>query len=162
MDQGKFSPDVSTRSLTQSTQPISYNRGDQTIQTPPRIVSDQLINIYFQEWAPLYPVVHRPTVLKAYEQYLADSLQGSSHDLAQLNLVFGIAALASTVSLIFLLLLFLRNWTKFVTVEDQPGPRLLREKLDVYPRIALYRHFRPDFTMLCFGPDLLHDQGGLQ
>lgn len=100
MDQGKFSPDVSTRSLTQSTQPISYNRGDQTIQTPPRIVSDQLINIYFQEWAPLYPVVHRPTVLKAYEQYLADSLQGSPHDLAQLNLIFGIAALVSTVSFI--------------------------------------------------------------
>lgn len=100
MDQGKFSPDVSTRSLTES-QPISYNRGDQTIQTPPRLVSDQLINIYFQEWAPLYPVVHRPTVLKAYEQYLADSLQGSPHDLAQLNLIFGIAALASTVSFIF-------------------------------------------------------------
>lgn len=109
MDQGKFSPDVSTRSLTQSTQPISYNRGDQTIQTPPRIVSDQLINIYFQEWAPLYPVVHRPTVLKAYEQYLADSLQGSPHDLAQLNLIFGIAALASTVSFLVLLLLFLRD-----------------------------------------------------
>lgn len=73
---------------------------DQAIKTAPRLVTDQLINIFFQEWAPLYPVVHRPTILKAYEQYVSSSeaLQGNKVDMTQLNLIFGIAALASTVS----------------------------------------------------------------
>jgi hypothetical protein len=73
---------------------------NQPLRTPPRLVSDQLINIFFQEWAPLYPVVHRPTILKAYEQYLngSDSLKNDIHMMAQLNLIFGIAALSSSVS----------------------------------------------------------------
>lgn len=73
---------------------------NQPIKTPPRLVSDQLINIFFQEWAPLYPVVHRPTILKAYELYLnnSDMLKGNGHMMAQLNLIFGIAALSSNVS----------------------------------------------------------------
>lgn len=73
---------------------------DQAARTPPRLVSDQLINIFFQEWAPLYPVVHRPTILKAYEQYLNDSmaLKYDIHATAQLNLIFGIAALSANVS----------------------------------------------------------------
>lgn len=97
--QGKFPTDVSTQSLTEPPPALAHTPADQIVQTPPRLVSDQLINIYFQEWAPLYPVVHRPTVLKAYEQYLtnAESLQSSPHDLAQLNLIFGIASLASVV-----------------------------------------------------------------
>lgn len=70
------------------------------MKTPPRLVSDQLINIFFQEWAPLYPVVHRPTILKAYGEYLnnSDSLKLDVHVMAQLNLIFGIAALSSRVS----------------------------------------------------------------
>lgn len=100
MEHGKFPRDLSTKSLTQPPRPVSESRTDQPIQTPPRLVSDQLINIFFQEWAPLYPVVHRPTILKAYEQYLnsVESLQSSPRDLTQLNLIFGIASLASIVS----------------------------------------------------------------
>lgn len=62
-------------------------------------MSDQLINIFFQEWAPLYPVVHRPTILKAYEQYLnnTETLKNDVHAMAQLNLIFAIAALSSNV-----------------------------------------------------------------
>ena len=98
-DQGKLAPEASTQFLTQSPPVVCHIRGNQAIETPPRLVSDQLINIYFQEWAPLYPVIHRPTVLKAYEQYLsnAEFMQNTPHDLAQLNLIFGIAALASIV-----------------------------------------------------------------
>ena len=67
--------------------------------TPPCTVSDQLINHFFQEWATLYPVVHRPTILKAYQQYLdnTDPLKVDVHVMAQLNLIFGIAALSSNV-----------------------------------------------------------------
>lgn len=65
---------------------------------PSRMVSDQMINIFFQEWAPLFPVVHRPTVLKAYADYVNEP-EGvkDNHSLAQLNLIFGIAALSSEV-----------------------------------------------------------------
>ena len=83
--------------MTQSPPTISHPRPNQALKVPPRLVSDQLINIFFQEWAPLYPVVHRPTVLKAYEQFVSnvESFQGNAHDMTQLNLIFGIAGLAS-------------------------------------------------------------------
>ena len=68
---------------------------------PPRLVSDQMINIFFQEWAPLFPIVHRPTILKLYTEYLADP-HGivDDHTVAQLNLIFGIAALSAEVQII--------------------------------------------------------------
>jgi hypothetical protein len=67
-----------------------------TWKAPPRLVSDQLINVFFQEWAPLFPVLHRPTFLTLYEKYVADSDEITDKaELAQLNLVFGIAALSS-------------------------------------------------------------------
>lgn len=62
------------------------------------MVSDQMINIFFQEWAPLFPVLHRPTVLKVYADYVNEP-EGvkDNHSLAQLNLIFGIAALSAEV-----------------------------------------------------------------
>lgn len=58
-----------------------------------------MINIFFQEWAPLFPILHRPTFLALYEQYVAgpDTLTDKK-SIAKLNLVFGIAALSSDVS----------------------------------------------------------------
>ncbi|KAL2000177.1 hypothetical protein VTN02DRAFT_3463 [Thermoascus thermophilus] len=95
---GTSSSTFSTRALTSSPPMIACSAPDQPFKTPPRLASDQLINIFFQEWAPLYPVVHRPTILKAYDHYLQDpdSLLGNKHVVAQLNLIFGIAALSST------------------------------------------------------------------
>jgi len=67
-----------------------------TFKAPPRLVSDQLINIFFQEWAPLFPVLHRPTFLGLYEKYVADAdTITDKAEIAQLNLVFGVAALSS-------------------------------------------------------------------
>lgn len=67
---------------------------------PPRLVSDQMINIFLQEWSPLFPVLHRPTFLKLYEDYVAcPEGVNDSHAIAQLNLVFGIAALSAEVIL---------------------------------------------------------------
>ncbi|KXL51287.1 hypothetical protein M433DRAFT_60738 [Acidomyces richmondensis BFW] len=64
-------------------------------KAPPRLVSDQLVNIFFQEWAPLFPVLHRPTFLSLYEKYVADADAVTDKTaIAQLNLVFGIAALS--------------------------------------------------------------------
>lgn len=65
-------------------------------KAPPRLVSDQMINIFFQEWAPLFPVLHRPTFLRIYEEYVASpDTMADKKSIAQLNLIFGIAALSS-------------------------------------------------------------------
>jgi hypothetical protein len=59
-----------------------------------------MINIFFQEWAPLFPVLHRPTFLALYEQYVSSpDTMVEKKSITQLNLVFGIAALSSDVSL---------------------------------------------------------------
>ncbi|KAI9697745.1 MAG: hypothetical protein M1836_004421 [Candelina mexicana] len=66
---------------------------------PSRMVSDQLINIYFQEWAPLFPVLHRPTFLRSYENYTAgNDRKGDQEFNVQLYLIFGIAAISATPS----------------------------------------------------------------
>jgi len=50
------------------------------------------------EWAPLFPVLHRPTFLKLYEDYTANPEKVEDKQaIAQLNLVFGIAALSAEV-----------------------------------------------------------------
>lgn len=65
------------------------------------MVSDHMVNIFFQEWAPLFPVVHRPTVLKGYTDYVNDPTSiKDKHSIAQLNLIFGIAALSTEVRLL--------------------------------------------------------------
>lgn len=54
------------------------------------------MNVYFQEWAPLFPVLHKPTFLHLYEDFASDSDKvKNNHKLAQLYLVFSIAALSS-------------------------------------------------------------------
>lgn len=95
---GVSSSSFSTKTLT-AIPNRNYRRKVSSLQSPPRLISDQLVNIYFQEWAPLYPVVHRSTILKAYDRYLADPslLQDQPFLIIQLNLIFGIAALSSTV-----------------------------------------------------------------
>ena len=64
----------------------------------PCIVSDQLINIFFQEWSPLFPVLHCQTFLDIHKTYESSpELIKDPVSVAQLNLVFGTAALANEV-----------------------------------------------------------------
>jgi hypothetical protein len=66
------------------------------MKIPPRLFSDRCVNVYFQEWAPLFPVLHKPTFLGIYEEFVADAEKlKSHHKIAQLYLVFSIAALSS-------------------------------------------------------------------
>ncbi|KAF8251059.1 hypothetical protein K440DRAFT_647833 [Wilcoxina mikolae CBS 423.85] len=66
-----------------------------TLKAPPRLLSDHLLVSYFQEYHPLFPVLHRPTFLSTYEKLVAvDSAAAASlpaHDIAKLFLVFAIA-----------------------------------------------------------------------
>lgn len=75
--------------------PLTPKPPAQTMRIPPRLFSDRCVNIYFQEWAPLFPVLHKPTFLRVYEEFVADPEKvRNNHKLAQLYLVFGIAALS--------------------------------------------------------------------
>lgn len=63
---------------------------------PPHMFADRCVNVFFQEWAPLYPVLHKPSFLCVYEEYMSNPSQMTDHQkLAQLHLVFGIAGLSS-------------------------------------------------------------------
>jgi hypothetical protein len=62
------------------------------------MLTDRLVNIYFQEFAPLFPILHRPTFLKLYDDFVSNaSPTEEPKALAQLYLVFGIAALSTKV-----------------------------------------------------------------
>ncbi|GES59269.1 C6 transcription factor FacB/Cat8 [Aspergillus terreus] len=147
MEQGRLPSDLSTQALTACPRPIPHSRVDQAIKTAPRLVTDQLINIFFQEWAPLYPVVHRPTILKAYEQYVtsAESLQGSKLDMTQLNLIFGIAALASTSRTNQDPTFFEANWS--ATLESLSGDISI-SALQCYVLAQMYCMTKADYTSL--------------
>ena len=59
-----------------------------------------MINIFFQEWAPLFPILHRTTFLDLYADCMANpEAVKDQHVVAQLNLIFGIAALSAEVCL---------------------------------------------------------------
>lgn len=76
--------------------PLVSQPPSSSIKVPPRLFSDRCVNIYFQEWAPLFPVLHKPTFLHIYEEFVADADKlKSHHKIAQLYLVFSIAALSS-------------------------------------------------------------------
>lgn len=65
------------------------------LKPPPRLLSDHLLVSYFQEYHPLFPVLHRPTFLSTYEKLVSqDSSMLASlaaHDIAKLFLVFSVA-----------------------------------------------------------------------
>ncbi|KAI0472621.1 fungal-specific transcription factor domain-containing protein [Xylariaceae sp. FL0804] len=75
--------------------PLAARAPSQALRVPPRLFSDRCVNVYFQEWAPLFPVLHKPTFLSLYEEFVADSDKvKNNHKLAQLYLVFSIASLS--------------------------------------------------------------------
>ncbi|KAI1081256.1 fungal-specific transcription factor domain-containing protein [Whalleya microplaca] len=79
----------------QGCHPLVSKPPSQSLRVPPRLFSDRCVNVYFQEWAPLFPVLHKPTFLRLYEEFVADSDKvKNNHKLAQLYLVFSIAGLS--------------------------------------------------------------------
>lgn len=97
-EKGQSTADIYTDKLLPHSVKSSNLDSNQEVvwKAPPRLVSDQLINVFFQEWAPLFPVLHKPAFLTLYEKYVADAEQVTDQaELAQLNLVFGIATLSS-------------------------------------------------------------------
>ncbi|GKT49010.1 transcriptional activator protein acu-15 [Colletotrichum spaethianum] len=80
----------------QGCHPLTIKSPDKSLRVPPRLFSDRCVNVYFQEWAPLFPVLHKPTFLHIYEEFVSDPEKvKNNHKIAQLYLVFGIAALGT-------------------------------------------------------------------
>ncbi|KAJ4993350.1 transcriptional activator protein acu-15 [Stagonosporopsis vannaccii] len=94
---GRLSADITSNAFfgAAAKSPASPSKRRVSFKAPPRLVSDQMINIFFQEWAPLFPVLHRPTFLGLYEQFVSNPEGLTNKSIAQLNLCFGIAALSS-------------------------------------------------------------------
>ncbi|KAI0402218.1 fungal-specific transcription factor domain-containing protein [Xylaria palmicola] len=91
---GDFNPEAFLH--IQGCYPLATKPPSQSLRIPPRLFSDRCVNVYFQEWAPLFPVLHKPTFLHLYEDFASDSDKiKNNHKLAQLYLVFSIAALSS-------------------------------------------------------------------
>ncbi|EPS45152.1 hypothetical protein H072_817 [Dactylellina haptotyla CBS 200.50] len=67
------------------------------VKPPPRMISDLLVTAFFQEYHPLFPILHRPKFLSIYENLIScepDSPEypREYHEIAQLFLVFSIAS----------------------------------------------------------------------
>lgn len=66
-----------------------------SIRAPPTLLSDQLLQCYFQEYHQLFPILHRPTFLGLYKKLVNDDGAAAStlsdHEVAQLFLVFATA-----------------------------------------------------------------------
>ncbi|PNY28917.1 Transcriptional activator protein acu-15 [Tolypocladium capitatum] len=90
-----FNPDAFLH--VQGCPPLTTEQPDQSSRIPPpRLFSDRCVNVFFQEWAPLFPVLHKPTFLAMYEEFVAAPERvRCNYKLAQLYLVFGIAGLSS-------------------------------------------------------------------
>ncbi|GAO47481.1 hypothetical protein G7K_1687-t1 [Saitoella complicata NRRL Y-17804] len=60
---------------------------------PPRAFADQLVQSYFQNWQPLFPLLHKPTFFKTYEALYARGAPCTDPCwLAHLYLVFAISS----------------------------------------------------------------------
>jgi hypothetical protein len=106
-----FNPDAFLH--IQGVQPLMSCSPDQLARPPPRLFSDRCVNVYFQEWAPLFPVLHKPTFLHFYEDFVSDpSKIKSNFKTAQLYLVFGIAGLSLDTPDLENLVACEQQWTK--------------------------------------------------
>ncbi|KAL7914831.1 N-terminal binuclear Zn cluster-containing/DNA binding domain-containing protein [Trichoderma velutinum] len=97
-DSGKpcsdFTPDAFLH--IQGCAPLVAKMSEQPSRVPPRLFSDRCVNVFFQEWAPLFPVLHKPTFLRIYEEFVNDPERVKcNYKLAQLYLVFSLAGLSS-------------------------------------------------------------------
>ena len=94
---GKPCPDFNPEAFLhiQGAPLLTSDAAEQTSGAPPRLFTDRCVNVYFQEWAPLFPVLHKPTFLRIYEDFVADPAKiKSTYKIAQLYLVFSIAGLS--------------------------------------------------------------------
>ncbi|KAF4595110.1 putative transcription activator protein acu-15 [Ophiocordyceps camponoti-floridani] len=76
--------------------PLARQEPDQCPPTPPGLLTERYVQVFLRQWAPLFPVLKRDTLLRAYNEFVTqpDGV-GCSYRVAQLHLVFAIAQLSS-------------------------------------------------------------------
>lgn len=93
--------------------PLSAKAPANSLRVPPRIFSDRCVNVYFQEWASLFPILHKPTFLRLYEEFVADPEKvKNDYKVAQLYLVFSLAGLSASSPDILQLAACEKRWTE--------------------------------------------------
>ncbi|OAA57695.1 C6 transcription factor FacB [Cordyceps fumosorosea ARSEF 2679] len=92
--------------------PLTPNPPEASLRIPPRLFTDRCVNVYFQEWASLFPALHKPTFLRVYEEFVADPEKVKcNYKIAQLYLVFSLAGLSSSNPDLEQLAACERQWT---------------------------------------------------
>jgi hypothetical protein len=72
---------------------------DHACSKPPALMlSDRLVNTFFQEFAPIFPILHRPSFLAVYNEYISNGTVSDKKALAQLYFAFAIASISKHVS----------------------------------------------------------------
>ena len=63
---------------------------------PPRLITDQLVNVFVQEWLQLFPVLDRAQFLQLYTKYIADEKNPDSRTDLKVPLALSVAAASTT------------------------------------------------------------------
>ncbi|KAK5987550.1 Transcriptional activator protein acu-15 [Cladobotryum mycophilum] len=138
-----FNPDAFLH--IQGCAPLAPDVSNQS-KIPPRLFSDRCVNVFFQEWASLFPVLHKPTFLRIYHEFINDAEKVKcNHKLAQLHLVFSIAGLSSESPDILQIASCERQWTKAME------PLVIENTMDTLQCLILailYCTIRADYRRL--------------
>ncbi|PHH80148.1 hypothetical protein CDD80_2686 [Ophiocordyceps camponoti-rufipedis] len=92
--------------------PLASREPGQCPLTPPGLLTERYVEIFLRQWAPLFPILNRDTLLRAYNGFVAqpDGV-GCSYRVAQLYLVFAIAQLSSESPDLGQVASYERQWT---------------------------------------------------
>ncbi|EEP79719.1 FacB protein [Uncinocarpus reesii 1704] len=139
----KISMDAPIQTLSVQSWPPQDSRQ----RIPPLVLSEQLLNVFFQEWAPLYPVVHRPTILSIYSEYTKhpQTVENDKFAVAQLNLIFGIAAASSRDRFPQDPIHFERNW---ISTLESLSDDISLSTLQCYVLAQIYYSLKADYKSL--------------
>ncbi|KAK7205630.1 fungal-specific transcription factor domain-containing protein [Myxozyma melibiosi] len=95
---------------------------------PPRVLADQLVDSFFRDWHPLFPILHIPTFRSDFQRlYSSSTLLGKEEFLVQLYLVFAISARQTSSAVPESADLYERQWRKLLcTIEHKNSLKTLQ------------------------------------
>ncbi|PFH55948.1 hypothetical protein XA68_17334 [Ophiocordyceps unilateralis] len=105
--------------LAQFSAPVTSPGSFQSSYLPLGLFSDRYVDVFFREWAPLFPVLDRITFLQTYDEFISqpDRVR-CGYQLAQLHLVFAIAELSSASPNLEQVASYESRWTGVVETQS--------------------------------------------
>ena len=98
--------------IVQQNQSLTPNSPKVGHRIPSCLASDHYVNLYFREWAPLFPVLDEASFFSVYADFVADFERVQDmHQIAHLYLVFSIANLSSVSTSLVHVSSYERQWT---------------------------------------------------